>query len=223
MNRTSVQSKYEIFQKRTNRKSKDITVLAEKWFQERMETRSQPEKPEKPEKPEQPEQPQKTQKTQKTEKIDLSKPICYTCSNICDDETEEKKKWFNRCPSCNKAININIMDEYEGGSELNLPAFNDFYYNEPQKDVCQFHYNCNEECLRPDRLYKTLIEARQREINLDEFSTWMLNDVCYNPVITQGEIDYIYNNDMTFYEYNMSKLNMLMYEYNLARMYYGLM
>jgi hypothetical protein len=216
MNRTSVQSKYEIFQKRTNRKSKDITVLAEKWFQERMETKSQPEKPE------QTEQPEKTKKIE-IKKTELSKPTCYTCSNICDDKTEEKKKWFNRCPSCNKAININIMDDYEGSSELNLPLFNDFYYNEPQKDVCQFHYNCNEECLRPDKLYKTLIEARQREINLDEFSTWMLNDGCYNPIITQGEIDYIYNNDMTFYEYNMNKLQDLIYQYSLQNLYYGLM
>lgn len=60
------------------------------------------------------------------------------CHQFCSMCIEGYQSFYNRCPVCSRVINLDIIEEYEGG-EIIIPSYNNFQYY--YTDFCYNYYN----------------------------------------------------------------------------------
>ncbi len=141
------------FMSKHNKCPKDKVATTEKWFEERMlyqrDTRSSSVNNPKVTNPEK----HMTLDKLETEILKIKHKNCQIClkentpefihmercsHQFCKECVQEYKSLYNRCPTCSKVINLDYIEEYEGG-EIIIPSYTNFrYYG---TDFCDFNYN----------------------------------------------------------------------------------
>jgi hypothetical protein len=132
-------------------KSKEYQ-LAERWFEERKETRKEYNHP----------TPTNTVVTPVIRmppglvKTTIKPKYCKVCNKIpsslftseccnsffCSDCFNTRAELFNRCPCCKKAVKEELIEQFEG-LDLSIPSYDEFYYFEPIEFVPVY---CPEPC-----------------------------------------------------------------------------